>query len=662
MAKPGRSKFAFLAILIWLEAGFIFYVYFHPPISLDVLLHLAQAAWDTLAALWLLALGGGLVWRWVRKLDLAGAYRAGLASLLGVSLIAIVVMVYGTLLPLNVWGLRAAAVLATGGLLRPIRYWGREGWGALKALKPESTLGWGIALPLGVALGLALLKALAPPLAYDALVYHLALPRMYLAAGQIATTPINVFSGTPQTAPMAYVLLFASRVAAPAALGWWWGILAVIALWHFLRQILSNQSAWLGIAMLFAGKSLFTVLTTAYTESAVLLIGILALILYTRWRETRAVSLLLALGALLGAAYNFKQSYTLLAVTAGLLVLWDERRNWAGMLRSGAILAGGALLLSAPWLLRAWLSTGNPVFPLLFPAGWMTPEHFAMFGSTFARNDPINALLLPLRATFWGIEDQRLGHAPDYQAEIGPLLLLFSALCWIGLKRLDANQRPFVHNAAWFGLLGLAVWAVALLINVFFASTRYFFWLLPAFTMLAAIGLNRVIEFGRAMNGWRILILFVVLAGFAFAVLEFSLDVVSSGAGRAVLGYDDEQTYLENNLGVDALIWQDLRGYPPGSVKMIYEARNYYCYPMCLHDDGVISWFVALQEKGSAEAVLEHWQSEGIAMVLVRHAAATALLPEQSAQMRADFAQLEHVLQTLTVIEDYGSSRLYALP
>ena len=82
-----------------------------------------------------------------------------------------------------------------------------------------------------VIFGFTLLTALAPPLKFDALVYHLALPRQYLLAGRMDYVPQIMFWGMPQTAEMLYTWAM-SLGGEPAAVvtGWLVGLVALFGL------------------------------------------------------------------------------------------------------------------------------------------------------------------------------------------------------------------------------------------------------------------------------------------------------------------------------------------------------------------------------------------------------------------------------------------------
>src|SRR5690606_338128 len=90
-----------------------------------------------------------------------------------------------------------------------------------------------------------------------------------------------------------------------------------------------------------------------------------------------------------------------------------------------------ALALALPSLLRNLLFTGNPFYPLLLPGGEMDAIRLGFYQGFAAQATWLDALLLPFRATWLGIEGGHIGTAPGYETSLGPLLLLFAVLAWL---------------------------------------------------------------------------------------------------------------------------------------------------------------------------------------------------------------------------------------
>ncbi|MFH0794759.1 MAG: hypothetical protein V2A74_12090, partial [bacterium] len=69
-----------------------------------------------------------------------------------------------------------------------------------------------VLLAAGVAISAipALVEALTPPASWDALVYHLTIPRLYLEAGRLAPLPDLIYANFPHATDLLYLLPLAA--------------------------------------------------------------------------------------------------------------------------------------------------------------------------------------------------------------------------------------------------------------------------------------------------------------------------------------------------------------------------------------------------------------------------------------------------------------------
>ncbi|NJN18693.1 MAG: phospholipid carrier-dependent glycosyltransferase [Oscillochloris sp.] len=105
-----------------------------------------------------------------------------------------------------------------------------------------------------------------------------------------------------------------------------------------------------------------------------------AAISFERWRRERKIAWLILCGAFCGMSAGSKLMGGGIAILFGLLVLWEELRRWwaAGarrpssgvllnnLVRSGLLIGLAGTVLVAPWYLRSYINTGNPVWPFAF--------------------------------------------------------------------------------------------------------------------------------------------------------------------------------------------------------------------------------------------------------------------------------------------------------
>ncbi len=223
---------------------------------------------------------------------------------------------------------------------------------------------------------------------YDVLEYHLELPKEYAQQGHIAYTPHNVYGNFPANVEMLYLLCTVLRddPYAGAATAKVLNVLLAAACVFGAYVGGRDVSPRVGVATVVIAASVgwLTYLSgVAYVENGMLMFTMIAIACVIRSLSDRRSHVWLVLAGLnVGFACGCKYTAILLcAVPLALTVLLasEERR-----LRRTALLVASALVAFAPWLLKNFAMTGNPVFPLantLFeasPEGWGVPEsrHF----------------------------------------------------------------------------------------------------------------------------------------------------------------------------------------------------------------------------------------------------------------------------------------------
>jgi len=220
---------------------------------------------------------------------------------------------------------------------------------------------------------------------YDALSYHLQLPREYAANNSIAPVTHNIYSFMPATVEMLYLLLmqlargpFAHALALPQdsshlvvmyAAQFLHAIMMLLAAAALLLAPIKLSATARCIAALAFLATPWVLVTGSlpYNESGMLLFGTLALLLTLSHGRSAA----LPIGLLLGLAITSKLTaglYFALPIAAILLC--------RGQLRPLLIVIAASLLLYSPWLLRTALhARGNPVFP--FAANILGQAHWS---------------------------------------------------------------------------------------------------------------------------------------------------------------------------------------------------------------------------------------------------------------------------------------------
>lgn len=442
-----------------------------------------------------------------------------------------------------------------------------------------------LAIGWGVAIAGLLLAAMKPPGApvlfeyggYDALSYHLQIPKEYLAQGRMVELPHNTYSYLPGFVELAYTQLGAlhghmiDAAITAQLLHATMAILAAMFILHLVNMLTGGERRWAGhLAALIYLTLPWTIITAglAYNEQAMILFTTLAMWAAMRWRvhgdlRSWVMALLIAIGA--GMAMGAKLSAgPMLILPIFAWLAWfmvrgatpraDLRRTWGWLIVAG--LGASALLL--PYFARNAIWTGNPVFPqatgLLGYGHW---EHWqaAMWQAAHHPNRP------------WGenlgrFVEQVLLHL-GYGLVLWPVVIL-----WGGLLLLRDKLRSWVLS-----LLSLWVLMAVIWMNVGHQQSRFAIgMLLPAMMILGLACTLRPL--------WQ-RILSVLTVSLLLAILCIGNFVINSHDAirptlHATSGQPGGATRAPYNLGVYHSIHQlpdDARIYAEGFATPFYVAR-----------------------------------------------------------------------------------------
>jgi len=300
---------------------------------------------------------------------------------------------------------------------------------------------------------------------YDAMSYHLQLPREWLALGAIVPLDHNVYSHMPSFMEGAYYHLAVLRGD---------GIESVYAA-QMLHALLAGMTALLagrlGMRLAGLGGGLIAALavlgtpwvivtgTLGYNEMAMTLMLITGLLILEGEGidgPCKAALIGMACGAAVGSKLT---AIGFVALPLLLLPLWKRpARQWPAAL---AIAGAFGTIVLAPWLIANALDTGNPFFPFLtglFGTGHWTAEQAASWIAGHRVEGGLPARLVDVVHQFvrFGI-----GPSPDPGEPWKPQ---WSILPWLGALALamgltSATMRPMSGKLLFVLVVQLLFWA-----------------------------------------------------------------------------------------------------------------------------------------------------------------------------------------------------------
>jgi len=642
--KSSRILLFGLAGTFWLVAALVGYYYTHKPFELAFLSSILIAFWRLLVTAGIISLTGGIgTWVLSKSTKFPPLTSIALQSALGTGMLGLIVFLMGATIGFRLLYF-VGLILATGFLLRKhIFIWLRQ-WTALKLYFCKNGLVLALAVSSGLILLWTLASALTPPLHFDALTYHLALPRLYLLSGNLAYNADNMFWGMPQQIEMLYTLAasFAGMEAA-TALGWALGVLTLAGLLGYMKEKVSLTAGWVAVVCLLGGRSLANSLSWGYTEWPVMLFGLGMIVSLDIWKGSSKKSYILLAGSFAGFALGSKYTAGQLILIGMVIIAWESIRQKDRHIFINILLFGGmAALISLPWWIRNWLATSNPFYPLLFPSGAMTQARLDHYSGT-PWGSWLDMLILPWQVTVWGVEGGR-----GFSWSIGPLLLGFGCLSWINWQVRASEQKRLLSTAAIATLTGFVIWAFASRWNGLLIQTRLYAAFFPAWAILAGIGFDSLANLRAAGVRFGRIAAAVLLLVLTFNLIEIGGDV-SKKAPFAVLGGNlTPASYRTRNLGGYEIAMTALGELPSNArVLMLWETRNLACLPACDPDEVIDRWYDDSLKYASAEETLTSWLAQGYTHLLLSVTGREFVQENDSRISQENWEKLETLLNNL---------------
>ncbi len=442
----------------------------------DQLQAIALAALVTLAA----ASAGARLERLFFIAQLGLAARISLAVGLGFTLLSLVMLLFGALGLLSPLALLALlAALISWGIVPLGKVTPRLLRATLRVTKANKVF----SLLTALLLLLALVQTLAPPGVndWDAISYHLAVPKLYAEAGQMHYVPFIKHASQPFALELVFTLPAVLGPLAAAQMLHWVFLLLTALLVYSLAQRAGKGGGMLAALLLVSAPVILWEATIAYIDLALVWATLASLVTLLAALEQPRPRLWVLTGLLVGAAIGFKLSSLmwLVIVCALLLLAGLKQRERIGVLVGRLAMVGlPALLIALPWFLRSWAWTGNPVYPFLYSifggANWSAEAaaHYRAEQLAFGLgHSPLQFIRLPFDLTF---NAAAFFDSGSLLGEIGPLFLALTPLALL--------VKPLPSSLKWANLAAL------LLALGWFVSMQQIRYLLPSVAIWAATG------------------------------------------------------------------------------------------------------------------------------------------------------------------------------
>lgn len=421
-------------------------------------------------------------------------------------------------------------------------------------------------------------NALVPPYNYDAVAYHLAIPKIFIEHNSIDFISFIPYSNWPLETELLFTLslLISSEVLAHL-ITWFAFVLVCVSLFNFGRKYFNSEVGLLA-ALIFSSTPMVTTLAgTGLIELPLTLYTLLAILTFFDWLNSGERQHLIISAVFGGLAASTKLNAALVPLIIGIILVYvlfkRKQFNLSKIIGFFVLYGAIAFVVVAPWYIKTWIQTGNPVWPFLFD--FLGGRNWDELGSEYLlgfirlpnveitlRNWLLGLYLLTFEAIKFG----------PYRVVLGPFYLLFIPFSIPALFLLEPKERRILR---WLALIAI------LLYTAWFLQTHQTRFLMPASSVLALIAAIGLYWFWNLGKIWWSTIIKIILIGificFNWVTNYADRDLVKKSwpflsgqmtreqfLEKAVPGYD-VFTFANNDLPDEVYIWMAL-----------YESRGYY--------------------------------------------------------------------------------------
>ncbi len=359
-----------------------------------------------------------------------------------------------------------------------------------------------------------------PPVSRDALTHHLAVPLLYVQKGHIHELPDIIPSYYPQLLDLIYCipLMFENDIV-PTYIHFAFALLTAFLIFLYLQKRLNRFYGLLGGLFFLSLPVIVKLSVTVYVDLGLIFFSTTSLVCLIKWQETQfrfrwLVFSAVCCGFALSTKYNGLITYFLLSAFTPLVYLNGRKIASSAIGGTGharlfqkkksrqvnAVAYGFCFMMIAaavfsPWMIKNYVWTQNPVYPLYDHYFNPEPEpdndtldskpginHFLIRKYVY-KESWFETLTIPLRIFFQGEDDN-----PKYfDGRLNPLLF-FLPLCAFFFPGKKSTKDHFNKKV-------LLSFSVLYILIVFFQQDMRIRWIGPAtppLVILSAHGLNNL--------------------------------------------------------------------------------------------------------------------------------------------------------------------------
>lgn len=421
-----------------------------------------------------------------------------------------------------------------------------------------------------------LILACTPPASKDALVHHLAIPKLWIEHGGFYNLSFMTHSYYPMNVDLLYIipLIFKNDII-PKYIHLSFALLTAFIIYWYLKRKVDKTYALLGILIFLSTPIIIKLSTTVYVDLGLLFFSSLSLLTLFRWQEEDfkikwLIISAISCGLALGTKYN--GLIVLLLLTLAVPCFYIQRyKDSLKAIRYGFFYFLISLAIFSPWLIKNYILTGNPIYPLYDSIFNATSTNSGSHLSVFQIRQLVygeswrEIALVPLRIFFTGKD----GSPRQFDGVLNPILIIFLSFGF--LNKRDREKEDIKY---------LFLFALLYFLVVFFKFNMRIRYILPMVTplvILAVYGIkNAYYLHGRISKILCVCVCGLLLTlntGYLYQLFKINQPL------SYILGKVSRDQYLTERLG-NYEVFKYINKNLPRDAKIMFlfmGNRGYYC-------------------------------------------------------------------------------------
>ena len=436
---------------------------------------------------------------------------------------------------------------------------------------PKNTAAFFLYLSIILLLCMEIILNLTPPISRDALIHHLAIPKLWLKHGGIYEIPWANYAYYPMNIDLLYALcLYLNNDIAPKFIHLAFGLGTALLIYRYLKLKYDCNWGLLGMIIFLTTPIVIWLSTAAYVDLGMTFFTTGSVMAFIKWRDSEYKQFRwflissLSMGIAIGSKYNALIAWFIVVMLLMLSVVRNTHSQTA-TLRYGILFFAITAYVASPWYLKNYLQTGNPFYPLFDGLIYSFHNHSVqealqqgvtfksgqvgffkmrevMYGESFWET-----LLIPIRMFFQGNDTSY----QYFQGSLNPILIVFSPFILLN-KRYVKDKFIFVIFSVFFIIISYFLTA---------KQVRYILPALPFLAIIAVMGIKDLLDvtaekiflsslrFGEKIKSITKLLVFAsvaILLIFNFVYLKNRIKIINPFP--YVVGKETRDAFLKRHL------------------------------------------------------------------------------------------------------------------